>query len=201
MAAEEALRGRLPTRLRQRLLTRSVILTAALEEIAEQGLDRARIGEIARRAGVTRPTIYAHFPTRQDFLRELESRTQGMLLVELRTRLGDPDAPHFTRRLVDALFDMLAETNPTLRREVFALVIREPEGTDWEGNPLFGFLNERFDAARARGEIQADLPAPALTRIVVTALFGFLAVEAEPSEVRRESARRMLDLLMRGARG
>jgi AcrR family transcriptional regulator len=199
MPAEDALRGPLPTRLRQRLLTRTVILDAAVEEIAERGLDGARIGEIARRAGVTRPTIYAHFPSKQDFLREIEARTQTLTLVELRSRLGGADDPHFVERLVDALFDLMERGQPTLRREVFAAVVREPERADWLGNPLFGFLTERFAAAQRRGEITTALPAPELTRIAMTALFGFLAVEAEPVADRRQAARRMIDLLMRGA--
>jgi AcrR family transcriptional regulator len=203
MSAEEALRGQLPTRLRQRLLTRSVILEAAIDEIAERGLDGARIGEIARRAGVTRPTIYAHFPTKADFLRELETRTQATLLVELRSRLGGPDVSQLAERLVDALFDLLTGTNPNLRREVFALVVREPETADWLGNPLFGFLTERFSAAQARDEIDSSLPAPELTRVVVTALFGFVVVEAEAVEVRRQAAHHMMGLLIRapGAAG
>jgi len=199
MPIEDALRGPLPTRLRQRLLTRSVILDAAIEEIAEHGLDGARIGEIARRAGVTRPTIYAHFPTRQDFLREIEVRTQTMTLVELRSRLGGTDAPDFVDRLVDALFDLMDRANPTLRREVFALVVREPESADWMGNPLFGFLTERFAGAQRRGEITSALPPADLTRIATTALFGFLAIEAEPAADRRAAAKRMIALLMRGA--
>ena len=199
MAAEDALTGPLPTRLRQRLLTRSVILSAALREIAERGLDGLRIGEVARRAGVTRPTLYAHFPTRQDFLRELESRTQSTALVELRTRLGGPDDPRFAERLVDALFDLLDGSHPKLRREAFAWLVREPEGADWAGNPLFAFLSERFAAAQRRGEIVVPLPAPELTRIAMTALFGFLAVEAEPAAQRREAAKQMIELLMRGA--
>jgi hypothetical protein len=34
----------------------------------------------------------------------------------------------------------------------------------------------------------------------MTALFGFLAVEAEPGAERRQAAHRMIDLLLRGAR-
>jgi len=199
MTIEDTLTAPLPTRLRQRLLTRRVILDAAVEEIAERGLEGARIEAIARRAGVTRPTVYAHFPSRSDFLREIESRTQTLTLVELRSRLGGPDDPDLPRRLVDALCDLMERSQPTLRREVFAGIVREPASADWLGNPLFGFLSERFAAAQRRGEITAALPAPELTRIAMTALFGFLAIEAEPPAERRAAAHRMMALLMRGA--
>ena len=65
----------LPTRERQRQDTRNLIFEVALAEVAERGLGRARIGDIARKAGVTRPTIYAHFPRKEDFLRVRKGRT------------------------------------------------------------------------------------------------------------------------------
>ena len=200
MSVEDALtQEKLPTRLRQRLLTRSVILKAAAEEISEQGLEGARIGEIARRAGVTRPTIYKHFPTRSAFLREFESRTQATLLVELRSRLARSNPAPLSRRLVDALFDLLKETHPVLRREVFGVVVREPTAADWLGNPLYAFLSEHFTQAQDRGEVTTALPAQELTRLVVTALFGFLAVEVDPIDERRGAAHQAIDLMLRGA--
>ena len=93
----------LPTRERQRLETRDVILRAALEEIAARGLAGATIEAIARRAGVTRPTIYAHFPRKQDFLRELQSRTERVALRALRRKLAEAgSASDLVHRLADA---------------------------------------------------------------------------------------------------
>jgi AcrR family transcriptional regulator len=189
----------LPTRTRQRLDTRKRILAVALAEIADVGFAAARIEHIARKAGVTRPTIYAHFPTKEDFLRELETRTQETALREIRKRLGDGGGPDFVHRLVDAVFDLLDAGDPVLLREVFALIIREPEKADWIGNPLFGFLTERFSDAQRHGDVSDTLPAPELTRVVMTSFFGFLAVESDPSSDRRRAAHLMVDLLLRGA--
>ena len=189
----------LPTRERQRQDTRNLILEVALAEVAERGLGRARIEHIARKAGVTRPTIYAHFPRKEDFLRELQGRTEERALAALRQRLDHGGGSGLLHRLTNAIFDLVENTQPVLRREVFAFMIREPQGTEWVGKALFQFLTERFEAARERGEISAALPAIDFTRIVMTALFGFLVVESAPSEERRRSAHRMLDLLSRGA--
>lgn len=204
MRAESELRGAAqPTRERQRAETRNLILAVALEEIASSGLAGARIGHIARRAGVTRPTIYAHFPAKEDFLRELQARSERSALHALQSRL-DSTADHGTgagllQRLVDAVFDLVAEANPVLRREVFALIVRESPRADWSGNPLFGFLTSQLAMAQQRAEVTAELPAVELTRIVMTALFGFLIVEAEPEDERRRAAQRMLELLVRPA--
>ncbi|MBW2232784.1 MAG: TetR/AcrR family transcriptional regulator [Deltaproteobacteria bacterium] len=197
VAADES--SPLPTRERQRQDTRERILRVALAEIAEVGFSQARIEHIARKAGVTRPTIYAHFPTKQHFLHELETRTQIGALEVIRERLSGVSETDLVHRLVDAIFDLVAGANPVLLREVFALTVREPAKADWIGNPLFGFLTDRFADAQARGEISSTPKAAELTRIVMTALFGFLVVEAEPAADRRRAAHRTVDLIVRGA--
>ena len=192
----------LPTRERQRQETRGLILNVALEEIAAAGLAGARIEQIARRAGVTRPTIYAHFPRREDFLLALQQQTEEVTLHALQDRLDDADsAAELVHRLVDAIFELLEGGHPVLRRESFALIVREPEDLDWVGRALFGFLAERLAAAQARGEIPKNPPAPDLTRILMTAIFGFLVVENEPVASRRSDAHQLLDLLVGKRRG
>lgn len=189
----------LPTRERQRQETRSLILQAALAEIAEAGLAGARIEHIARKAGVTRPTIYAHFPRKEDFLLALQAQTEQGALHALRERVGDAtSAPELVHRLVDAVFELLEAGHPVLRRESFALMIREPQEMDWVGNALFGFLAQRLAEARERGEIAGGGSARELTRILMTAIFGFLVVENEPATARRRDAHRLIDLLIGG---
>lgn len=187
------------TRERQRSATRDLILRAARREVAAAGLAKARIGQIARTAGVTRPTIYAHFPRKEDFLRALQSDSEAAALETLRKRLGNAGGAALIHRLADALFDLVDAGDPVLRRESFALMIREPRATDWAGNSFFGFLSDRLGEAQARGELTSTLAPTQLVRLIVTAIFGFLIVENEPSTARRRAAHQMLDLLIDGA--
>jgi AcrR family transcriptional regulator len=149
---------------------------------------------------VSRPTIYAHFPRKEDFLFALQSRTEEVALAALRARLGDATGgPELMHRLVDAIFDLVEDGHPVLRRESFALIVREPQDMDWGGNALSGFLAERLADAQACGEIPKE-PAPEdLTRILMTAIFGFLVAESEPLAARRRDAHQMLDLTIGGA--
>ena len=61
---------------------------------------------------------------------------------------------------------------------------------------LKAFLAERLAAAQERGELPKNPPAPDLTRILMTAIFGFLVVENEPVASRRSDAHQLLDLLV-----
>ena len=61
-------------RERQRAATRERLFDAALAEFRREGFERASVAEIARAAGVSRPSFYAHFPTLDHVLLELAWR-------------------------------------------------------------------------------------------------------------------------------
>ena len=61
-------------RARQRAATRERLYEAAIAEFRRLGFDRARVSRIAQAAGVSRPSFYAHFPTREHVLYELTWR-------------------------------------------------------------------------------------------------------------------------------
>ena len=178
------------------MATRGRIFEVALGEIAERGLAGVRIEHVARKAGVTRPTIYAHFPSREDFLRELQHRSEASALDAVRKRMHGRRRGHFLHRFADATLDLLEGAHPVLRRETFALMLREPRTEEWMGNALFGFLEEQIREAQDRGEMRPGVPARALTRSIMTALFGFFVLEGEKPEARKKQAHQMLDLLI-----
>lgn len=186
----------IPIRQRQYQQTRNIILEVALAEIAELGLSGVRIEQIARKSGVTRPTVYAHFPTREDFLRELQTRTENSALEALRKRLDCNAGSALLHTLTDALFDILSETNHNLRRESFALMLREPRPEQWMGNELFAYLSSRIGEAQNQGELSRRATPDEMTRIVMTALFGFIVIEGNASQTRRKDAHKMLNLLI-----
>ena len=80
--------------------TRTVVLDAAVQVIADQGFAGATIDAIARRCGVARSTIYRHWPDRVDLLLDAFSSRIGTVdaliagdlrrdLVAISLRLAD----------------------------------------------------------------------------------------------------------------
>lgn len=57
------------------------ILEAALEVFAERGLSDARLEDIAKRAGVSKGTIYLYFPNKEELFREVV-RTSVISYIE-----------------------------------------------------------------------------------------------------------------------
>jgi AcrR family transcriptional regulator len=59
------------------------ILDAALEVFAEKGFAAARMDEVARRAGVTKGTIYLYFPSKEELFKALVREAIGGTLVQV----------------------------------------------------------------------------------------------------------------------
>ena len=72
---------------------RAALVDAALELIAEQGVESLSVAEAARRTGVSAAAPYRHFPTRLDLLTAAATRTADLLAADLREAAARTEAP------------------------------------------------------------------------------------------------------------
>jgi AcrR family transcriptional regulator len=95
-------------------------LDAAREMILEVGWSRTRLTDIARRAGVSRMTLYRRWPDMQSMLADLMTREWGRALDETvaqaQTDLSADSRTRLTRGVVATVRAL--RTNPLLRRIV-----------------------------------------------------------------------------------
>lgn len=73
---------------------RDRVLAAALEVFTERGIGCGTLGEVARRAGISRATLYRHIPGKDALLTEVvlrEARRLFDLLDDELTGVDDPD--------------------------------------------------------------------------------------------------------------
>lgn len=111
--------------------TAKQILEAAKLEFENVGPTRARMDDIARRAGVSRVTIYRRFETKEDLIRavladelaRMRGELDGVLAVhadpEQRLVEGFAFAVEFARK--NTLLQRVFETDPDLLRPAFSL--------------------------------------------------------------------------------
>ena len=100
-------------RERQRAATRERLFAAALAEFRRNGFERANVAEIARAAGVSRPSFYAHFPTLDHVLRdfsegpEWSKRQHYDEWTRLVNKRSDPSQVNAeTQRLIDMKYSI-----------------------------------------------------------------------------------------------
>jgi len=71
---------------RPRAGAHDALLDAARDEFARSGLERARVEDVARRAGISKGAFYLHFRTKDDAFREIVQRFLGALDDHARRR-------------------------------------------------------------------------------------------------------------------
>lgn len=75
------------------------ILQAAAEEFVSRGYHQARLSQVAKSAGVSRSTLYEHFPGKDQLLLALNHELIGEMLATMRETLrAEPSAGEGLRR-------------------------------------------------------------------------------------------------------
>jgi TetR/AcrR family transcriptional repressor of uid operon len=181
-------------RERQRATTRERIFDAAITEFRREGFERASVARIARAAGVSRPSFYAHFPTLDHVLFEWAWR----LAVQIVRKLEDSaDLRATLDRLADALIEAeQAVDDPALFREMISVFARRTTAPVLDGSdiPVLGELMRRFERARQRSELRGGMEAEQAARLCLSGVFGhLLGVDATAAE-RRADLRALFSL-------
>ncbi|QTE30466.1 TetR/AcrR family transcriptional regulator [Pengzhenrongella sicca] len=147
--------------------TRNRILDVALEVLGHN--PDAAMGDIASAAGVVRRTVYGHFPTRADLVRNLTQRAVNEMTAVLAEVKASDEA-------ADAAWaDFIARLWPLVRRYRVLLALRRGE----YGEEIHALLGP-FDTALAdlvqRGQdsqaFGRHLPAGILSQIAYAAVFS-----------------------------
>lgn len=161
------------------------ILEAAFEEFSEKGFVGTRLEDVARRAGVTKGTIYVYFPTKEAlflalteaFAEEMSGRIEAFLET----------APQTGEALAEAAMDHIhAQLSDPRRGRMLLLVISEggrfPETADANFRRCLGPLLERLsqtfscgaptEAASPLGRFPELICAPSLLLLIWRRVFG-----------------------------
>ncbi len=178
------------------------IMEATRQVIAQRGPDKFRLSAVATTAGVSRPTLYRYFPTKEDLLGALTDYERERFDRHLREVIEAERSP--ARRL-DAALRLLVNY-------LDGLMGPDPIGTDLAFalgslNVAIGPQSAAF--ARALGDALDEVPAVRtgkLSRVAASELFiriaysHFLVPHAEP-EVLLANLRHLAGLSTRRSKG
>lgn len=105
------------------MTTRDRLLDAALGSAAIHGLAKLSVGDVARQAGLSRQTLYKHFPSKEALVAETILREAQRMVAEIVAAADAEDDPERSLEVAILTTLRVARDHPLLDR----LVRTEPE--------------------------------------------------------------------------
>jgi AcrR family transcriptional regulator len=128
------------------------ILDAALEVFGERGLAGARLDDIARRAGVSKGTIYLYFPNKEELFREVVRAIVVDRLRQAAARAGEGDPVDELKRYLRAHWDFVRSPEfQTIFRLVTGELHNFPDLAEFYGREVVKPANELLAGMIRRG--------------------------------------------------
>ncbi|MGH7297605.1 MAG: TetR/AcrR family transcriptional regulator [Polyangiaceae bacterium] len=193
----------LTERDRQREETRRRIREEALSIIRRDGLAEARVDEIARAAGVSRGTVYFHYPTKEHVVAEALGEAEGRVAAVLR------ELPRTATLagVLDAFCGAFArewEREAALFPSVATVAVHQAAATirSKELDAVHHALAARLKTAAERGELTGSLrPAVLANVFLMSVLTTTLAWSARPRLRLSTVLADAVELFLHGASG
>lgn len=163
---------------------RALLLDSAERTFCRLGFTRTTIGTLADDAGVTRPTVYSYFPSKDDVFRALAERVRDEFLALQEMR--DTRSPRETGRA-----GVVGYLHAYVRHRGMLTVIAHQALSDPEMRALRAEIHDRptrrharfLERLQARGLASLAVPAPALAEMVTGLVMRF--AELADDEPRR----------------
>ncbi|WP_330180655.1 TetR/AcrR family transcriptional regulator [Nocardia sp. NBC_01503] len=157
--------------------TRSALVDATIEAIAEVGYHNASLGEISRRAGISKGAIFRHFDSRTDLVVAAadEVRHRHIRAVQVLRRPENSDRPIDLADIMLRVRTQVRDQTNTVWFELLVAARTEPELRDRLAPVARGLLDEVEEMA-----VAALCPAvtPETAKLLATSLIHMFDGEA-----------------------
>ncbi len=168
----------------------SEIVEAAIEIFGERGFGAARLEDVARRAGVSKGTVFVYFPTKEDLFRAVAQTVLTLHLDRLGSAAADLDGP-LTELVPQLLAQAAAVIGEGRLLAMMRLLIAESRkfpdlARVWHDevvSKVLGLVTAVIERAQARGEVR-----PGNARLYAFSIVGPMLASALFREVFRDTA-------------
>jgi AcrR family transcriptional regulator len=177
-------------------------LDCALEVFWRKGYEGASLSELTEAMGINRPSLYAAFGNKEELFRKALDRYADGPAAYTREALNAPTAKGVAERLLHGAAEALTHPDypPGCLGVHGALSCGEAAESirDELGSRRAAYeqsLRQRFERAKAEGDLSAEADCADLARLVVTVAQG-MAVQAAGGATRQDH-RRVAEMMLR----
>ena len=158
----------------EKLNKRERILQAGIRMFATNGLEKTKISDIVREAGVAQGTYYLYFDSKNALIPAIAENMLQKVLTRMENVIC-PDHP-FPRQLediVDETFKVTEDYKDVLVLCYSGLVMTKALD-EWEKIyiPYYDWLEQLILTARSKGEVRADLDARMAAKMLIELMEG-----------------------------
>ncbi len=157
------------------------MLDAARDCVLAYGVRRTTVTDVARRAGVSRMSVYRRWPDVQSLVGDLMSREWHRVIVDAARQAAAADGPLRSRLVAQSVAAAATlRAHPLLRKimevdpEILLPYMLDRRGAGQE--EMLGFLVEMIAAGQAEGSVRAGDPARLARAVLLTAQSFVLSV-------------------------
>lgn len=131
----------------------TAILDAAVAEFEQHGFRRVALDDVARRAGVSRMTIYRRFANRDELVAAVIDRENAVLFTEIADELKDagPQSNYYVEAFTSAIMQLRRH------RVLNRMITDEPALTLQLAHRHYPAAIGRMDGRRAAGDFPGRL--------------------------------------------
>src|SRR3954469_11814034 len=163
------------------LTIRERLLDAAADVFAEQGYDRARVQDIARRAGLSTGAIYGNFRDKADLLADAIEIGMRTAVTDLeRARRAGASAIELLELMGKSLTVNAGSRQRRLLTEALAAARRDPEAAERVRHVIEtseADLARVIERARRDGAVASHIATSALARFSMAVALGYHEIE------------------------
>ncbi|GAA1402817.1 TetR/AcrR family transcriptional regulator [Catellatospora coxensis] len=158
-----------------------LVLDAARDCVLAYGVRRTTVTDVARRAGVSRMSVYRRWPDVQSLVADLMSREWHRVIVDAARQAAAADGPLRARLVTQSVTAAATlRVHPLLRKilevdpEILLPYMLDRRGAGQE--EMLGFLVEMIAAGQAEGSVRGGDPARLARAVLLTAQSFVLSV-------------------------
>lgn len=162
------------------------ILTAARRLVVQQGARRLSLTDVATLAGVSRPTVYRYFPTKEDLLTALGKLEYRRLNLAMQEAISGVSGLERLEAAIDVVAAFLREQPPR------SLVDLDPGFVNDEMARVLPTVTEVLAAVLTQGADEADITFPGAPHDMAGAIARIALSHYIFPDVDAEAARRQI---------
>jgi len=145
------------------------IIQAAIEVFREKGIEKTKVSDIVKAAGIAQGTFYLYFPSRLSVMPAIANAMVEKIIAAINDGISkqEPFAKQL-EKVVDIVFSLTEEY-----RDVFALIYAGITQTEhmkeWENiyAPYYEWMNHFLTEAQQQGTIRASLNTTRSSKLII----------------------------------